>query len=289
MQLATTTTPTAPGINQLDVYAQAIAGRPLPTFLGSSGTNSALQPFLARNKVGYWDPQGNSATAPGVFGFTAPTIVSNGGVAYTARNVATTNVATRMRRAGLITTAVAGTLASQYVTTAQYTVGDGAGNGGFTFIARFVPTDAATTSGERFFMGMSSTIAAPTNVEPSTLTNSIGIAQLSTGTDCQIVYGGSVAQTPIDLGANFNCGLAGTLQAFEIALYAPTNSNNTVYYQVTRLSDGLTTSGILTGVAGTALPSSSTLLAYRAFKTNNATALVAGYDVASIYLETDNQ
>ena len=220
IETATTSEPSTP-LSGVDLYTKSIAGRGFLAVKDSSGSNTSLQPFFARNKIGYWNPQGNSNLVPGIFGFTAPTVVSAGGTTYTARIVATTNLATRMRRLGLVTTAIAGTLASQYVAVAQYTVGDGAGNGGFNLIARFVPSDAATTSGERFFMGMSSAIGVPTNVEPSTLTNSIGIAQLSTGTDCEIVYGGSVAQTPIDLGPNFNCGLAGSKQAFEIALYAP--------------------------------------------------------------------
>ncbi|MFZ2719803.1 MAG: hypothetical protein WAZ27_02930, partial [Minisyncoccia bacterium] len=110
---------------------------------------------------------------------------------------------------------------------------------------------------------------------------------LSTSNNCHIVYGGSAAQTPIDLGSTFDCSARST-EAYELALYAPAGSNNTVYYEVTKLSTDETASGTLTGTAGTALPSSSTLLAYRAWKTNNATALAVGFDIASIYLETDN-
>jgi hypothetical protein len=56
---------------------------------------------------------------------------------------------------------------------------------------------------------------------------------------------------------------------------------------VTRLSTGQSVYGTLTGTAGTALPANTTLLMFRSFKTNNATALVAGFDVVSIYIETD--
>jgi hypothetical protein len=180
-------------------------------------------------------------------------------------------------------------MASSRMAVAQFTLGDAGNppNGGFTMIARFVPSDAAAVSGERFFLGMSSNTGVPTNVDPAAQLNQIGIAQLSTGTDCFIVYGGSVAQAAIDLGSSFNCSTLST-QAYELALFASPALNNTVYYQVTRLTDGLTTSGTLTGTAGTALPSSSTLLGFTAWKTNNATAAAAAYDLASVYIETDN-
>ena len=130
-------------------------------------------------------------TVPGVFGFTAPTTVGT----VTARNVATTNFATRMRRLGYVSAATAASLASARVPVAQYTIGNGAGLGGFTYIVRFVPSDAAAVSGERFFVGLTSATGAPTNVDPATLTNAVGLAQLSSGTNCFVVYGGSAAQT----------------------------------------------------------------------------------------------
>ena len=79
-----------------------------------------------------------------------------------------------------MSTARAGNFAGQYSTVAQFTTGDGAGLGGFFYSCRFAFTDAATVSGARAFVGMSSSTSTATNVEPSTLTNSIGVAQLST-------------------------------------------------------------------------------------------------------------
>ena len=278
-----TAEPAAPATGEMRMFGRNIAERILPAVIGPSGQNTSLQPLLARNKVGYWNPAGNAVTVPGVFGFTAPTTVGT----VTARNVATTNFATRMRRLGYVSAATAGSLASARVAVAQYTIGNGAGLGGFTYIVRFVPSDAAAVSGERFFVGLTSATGAPTNVDPATLTNAVGLAQLSSGTNCFVVYGGSAAQTAIDLGTGFDCSTRST-EAYELALFAPKDTNNTVYYLVTRLSTGATASGTLTGTAGTVLPSSTTLLAHRAWKTNNATALAVGFDIASIYIETDD-
>ena len=284
LNITATTTPAAAPAGTVTIFGRSVANRMLPAIIGPSGLDTSLQPLLARNKIGYWNPQGNSTAVPGVFGFTAPTTLGTA----TARNVATTNFATYLKRLGYVTTTTAGTLAGQYTTVAQHAIGNGAGLGGFFYIIRFVPSDAATVSGERMFIGLSSSTGAPSNAEPSTLTNSVGVALLSTSTNLQIVYGGSVAQAAIDLGTGFPGNTLST-EAYELVLFSAPSSSNTVNYLVTRLSTGASASGTLTAATpGTQLPSATTLLAHRAWKTNNATALAAGLDIASIYLETDN-
>jgi len=276
--------PSAPGSGGLVVYSKAVAGRMMLKQIGPSGLSTALQPFLARNKVGYWNPPGNATTVPGVFGYTAPTVLGTA----TARTIATTNLFTRMRRLGYVSSATAGNLAGPYLAVAQVTIGDGSGNGGFYKLCRFGCSDAATVAGARQFVGVSSTTAAPTNVEPSTLTNCIGVGHGAADTNLKIFYGGSAAQTPVNLGANFPANTLST-DVYELALFSPPNDNNHVYYEVTRLNTGDVATGTLTGVAGTALPASTTLLAYqRAWRCNNATAKAVGLDIMSDYIETDN-
>jgi len=278
--------PTTPASGNLVVYSKSIGGRMMLKQVGPSGIATAFQPFLARNKVGYWAAPGNNTTTPGVFGYTAPTTT---GTAET-RTVAITSFFTRMRRLGYQSAATAGSLAYQYIAVAQVTIGDGAGNGGFYKICRFGIADPAAVSGARMFCGVSSSIAAPTNVEPSTLTNSIGMGHGAADTNMSIFYGGSSAQTPINLGSNFPCNTRNT-DVYELALFAPSNSNNTVYYEVTRLNTGNVSKGSITDTSGTGvmLPTSSTLLSYqRIWRCNNLTALAVGYDVMSDYIETDN-
>jgi hypothetical protein len=276
--------PSIPSSGDLIVYSKAIAGRMMLKQLGPSGIATALQPILARNKVGYWASPGNNTTLPGVFGYTAPTTTGTA----TTRSVAITSFFTRMRRMSYASAATAGSLAYQYVSVAQVTIGDGSGNGGFYKICRFGISDTAAVSGARMFCGVSSTTSAPTNVEPSTLTNSIGVGHGASDTTMHIYYGGSSAQTPIDLGSNFPSNTRST-DVYELALFAPTNSSNTVYYEVTRLNTGNVATGTLTGTAGTVLPSSTTLLSYqRIWRCNNTTALAVAYDIMSDYIETDN-
>ena len=283
LTLATTTDPSTPSIGQIALYAKTIANRSLPATEDSNGQITTIQPFMARNKIGYWNPPGNSTTVPGVFGF--PLFSTAGTV--TARAVAATNIATRLRRLGYVSSAVAGNFAEARFAVAQYTVGDGAGLGGFDLITRFVPSDTAAVAGERFFIGMTSVTVAATNVEPSTQTNVIGLAQISTSNNLQIVYGGSVAQTPIDLGAGFPANTLST-DAYEFALFSSTNSSTTVGYTVTRLGTGATVSGVLSGAAGVAIPATTTLMTFKTWKTNNATGAAVGFDLGSVYIETDN-
>jgi hypothetical protein len=274
-------TPTA---NNLTVYAKAISGRMMLKQNGPSGEFTALQPFLARNKVGYWAPPGNSTILPGVFGYTTPT---TGGTA-TVRTIATTSLIARMRRIAYISATTAGSLSYQYVPYAQITTGDGSGNGGFHKICRFSISDAAAVSGARMFCGISSAITAPTNVEPSTLTYSIGIGHGAADTTMHVYYGGSTAQTPINLGSNFPANTRST-DVYELALFSPTNVNGTVYYEVTRVNTGNVMTGSFSDSSGVAVPSSSTLLSYqRLWRCNNTTAAAVAYDIVSDYIETDN-
>jgi hypothetical protein len=276
--------PSAAPAGTVTMFGQSIAGRIMAAMIGPSALSATLQPLLARNKIGIWQPPGNSTVVPGVSGYTAPTVVGTA----TARNVASTNFFTRMRRLGYVSAATAAALVESRVAVAQVTIGNGAGLGGFTKIVRFGISDAAAVAGARMFVGMSSSTAAATNVEPSTLTNSIGIGHGAADTNFKLYYGGSAAQSAIDLGANFPCNTRG-VDVYELALFASPNNGN-VGYLVTRLNTGAVAAGTLTAlVAGTQLPLNTTLLSYhKAWRTNNATALAVGLDVMSDYIETDN-
>lgn len=273
-------TPTAPAADTVKLFARK-AGRMLPAFIGPSGLETAIQPHMGRNKIGYWNSPGNSTTLPGVFGMSAPTAQGT----VTARNVATTNIATRVRRLGYVSAATAAGLCGHYSTVAQYTVGDGAGLGGFYFETTIVPSSAAAVAGGRMFIGFSTSVAAPTNVEPSTLTNAFGIAKLSSSQNLHVVYGGSAAQTPIDLGSDFPADSL-TVDAYDIVLFCPPSSSD-VHWQVRRLGTAFIAQGVIANSDSTVLPPASTLLAHRIWRTNNATAAAVAIDISNVYIETD--
>ena len=272
--------PSSPG--HMTMYAKAVAGRVLPKVVGPSGLDTYLQPFMARNKIGIWVPPGNANTAPGVFGYTPITAVGTA----TARTVATTNMFTRMRRLGYVSATTAGSLVSVRVPIGQVTTGTGS-LGGFHKIMRFGISDAAAVAGARMFMGMSVNVAAPTNVEPSTLANCIGIGHGAADTNMKLFYGGSAAQTPIDLGANFPINGLNT-DVYDLSLFSSPNGAGEIYWEVQRLNTGHVASGVVSPAGGVALPGATSLMTYLwGYRCNNATALAVGVDLMGDYIETD--
>jgi hypothetical protein len=117
--------------------------------------------------------------------------------------------------------------------------------------------------------------------------NAIGIAQLSTdATQFYLVYGGVVAQTPIALGSSLGAPNTLSTAAYDLTIFAPNSVANTFYVQVTNIFTGVAAVQTISGGSGVC-PQSSTLLAHRAWKSNNATALAVAFDICSIYIETD--
>lgn len=274
--------PGLPAAGAVRLFARNLAARMMLAIVGPNGLDCTLQPHLTRNKVARWNPLGNATTVPAVDGIAAVTAVGTA----TARNVATTNFFTRLKRSGYVSAATAGALAGFTAAAAQWTIGTGAGLGGFHTILRFGASDAATVAGARQYAGMLIGTATPTNVEPSTLVNHIGVGHGTADTNLKLYYGGSAAQTPIDLGVNFPSNALST-DAYELILFASSNNQN-VGWRVERLNTGHVAEGVITNTTpGTTLPLNTTLLGLRAWRCNNATALAVGLDIVAFSIETD--
>jgi len=244
-----------------------------------SGTECALQPHFGSTKINSYQAIGGVTTVGTVLGMAAPTVLGTAN----ARALAATNLATRLHRIGYVSAATAGGTCGMRDANLKWAKGNGVGVGGFFARFRFIPSDAAVVANALMFIGMygtSTAIAATTT--PQSLVNCVGIAQIAGSTNMHIVYGGAVAQTPIDLGANFPCSGAGTAM-FELILNAAPDGY--IYYYVKNLSIGIITSGTLSA-ANT--PANSTFLCWHVHRSNNATALAVGIDVGSIYIEMDN-
>lgn len=276
----TDTTPATPATGAT-AFVKDKANRKMFGQVGPSGLDYTFQPALYGNKIALWNPPGNSTTVPGILGIAA--LAATG--TATARNVASTNMLTRAKRIGVVSSNTAGSLAGYRNTVAQYTIGNGSGLGGFMFVIRFGVADAQTAT--RTFVGLRNSTGAPTNVSPSTITNCIGVGNTETDSNFFIYYGGSAAQTPIDLGVNFPCN-TNSQDIYELTLFSSPNSNDTIGYRVERLNTGDIAQGVITGTAGTQIPSSTTFLAMNTFRTNNANTGVVALDYVSIYFETDN-
>jgi hypothetical protein len=282
-------TPSTPASATMTSYAHAVGNRIMLGSLEPSGQHATLQPHFGRNNVMMWDVVLGTLT-PSVIGTPAATAVTgNTGAATPA--LASTNFFTRKPRLNVSTSTTAGQVCGWYSTTNLQGVTLGTAgtpiDGGFHLVFRFGFSD--TVASPRAFVGLSSDTTTATNVDPATMTNCIGVAQISTdATQLYIVFGGSAAQTAIALGTNFPPNTSAT-DIYELVLFAPENSNNTVYYQVSRLNSTVTpATGTLTGTAGTALPANTTFLYPRMWRTNNATAAAVTLSLFGMYLETDN-
>jgi hypothetical protein len=271
--------PSAPSAGNLKSYAKTVAGGyTAPAFLNATNAAVQFQPAFANKRISLLFPLNNAnptLTGLNIFNGTPITVTNT-----------TTSMFTRANRILVSSTATAGTVGNYQQATASFTLGSATSPayGGFYYVIRFGIAD--TVASPRTFVGLSSAINTPTNVDPSTLTNVIGVGQNAGNTNLFVYYGGSAAQTPIDLGVNFPTGTSNT-DWYELTLFAPPTSANTVYYQVVRLNTGNVASGTLTGTAGTVLPSNTTFLASRNWRTNNATASAVTLAIGGIYVETD--
>lgn len=273
--------PGAAASGHMTLYSKTIAGRAMLKTVGPSGLDTSLQPFMGRNKVGIWTPPGSATTVPGVFGYTAPTVTGTA----VARAITTTNMFTRMRRIGYVSSNVIGNIMTYRAAIAQITTGTGT-LGGFHKVIRFGISDVAFVATSRMFMGIGINTGVSTNVEPSTLTNCIGIGHGAADTNMKLFYGGSVAQTPIDLGPNFT--INPNVDVYDLALFSSPNGTGEITYEVTILNTGYVATGTIFPAGGTALPGSTTLMTYCwGYRTNNATGAIVGLDIMGDYIETD--
>lgn len=218
-----------------------------------------------------------------------------GNIVFSGNNSGTsvfnTSYITRLNYAAFVTSASAGTLAYFIPTAASSMLSiGGSGVGGFRLVGKWFSNHSVTDA--RFFFGLTNSTSAPTNVEPNTLTNCIGVAKLAGSANIQIVYGGSAAQTAIDLGANFPANGAKT-NLYEFEFFSDPNDNTQITYRVERnpgqSSNNYVATGTITNTTpGTTLPATTTFLGPRFWICNNATASAAEMDLVSLACITDN-
>lgn len=220
------------------------------------------------NKIGATEVERNSIQlrANGItlttftrFGYATASDVTSGVAAATASN----SYFGRQNRFNYATSAVAGTLAFFRTTFSAW----GGISSGRVCEWLFGTADAATVAGARTFVGFTSSFSAPSNVEPTTLTNCVGLARLSTSSNWHIIHNdASGTCTSIDLGSGYP---SDTLEVDLIYLRITFNTDGTISYLVANKTTSISTSGNLT----TNLPSGA--LYETIWTTNNATALVA--------------
>ena len=277
--LAPSGTPSAPDSSHVNVHGYSLGGRIVPGFRSANGAAMALAAHAGTSKTLWLYPSHNSTSL-----LTNGISVSVTGTT-TGRAIAAGSFFGACRRCSQVSAASAGSTAELHQTSTPHLLGDVAGVGGFTLVFTFGIADAAAVANARMFVGVRGSSTAIANVEPSSLTNIIGVGCDAGGTNLEIMHNdGSGAATTIDLGATFPTNTQ-SADVYRLALYAAPNGS-TVSYAVARISTPAQAPA--TGTISTDLPSGSTLLAPHLWRNNGATALAVDLAFMGLTADTDN-
>ena len=274
LKLMPTTIPVAPA-NGLVLFDRNRAGRHIPSIIGPSGVDVALQPALFGNSIYMWLP--GAGTTLGInFGTSFTARNSGTGAAQAHPTKASTNAMTSLNRAtfGTGTTATGASGIQSSATVAWR--GNAAGLGGFFFHSRFgIQTLAADM---RAFVGLSANNATMA-ADPSSWANTIGIGKDSADSTWQIISrsGSAVTKTPTDIAVT-----AGQVLDF-MAFAAPNDSKITV-----RVADAVTGNVLFDNTdLTTDLPTNTTFLYMQAHCQSVSGTTAKLLALNRMYCETD--
>lgn len=275
-----TNEPAPPAAGNLTLYTKSIAGRMLPKWVAPSGVDTSFQSNLGFNRIATVAPAGGATLTTAVTAYA--TAFTNLGTVANPTPVGT-NALTSTRRTTFSSGAVAGTVAAHRQQTLMVWRGNNVANapGGFFFTIRFGTSVLA--AGNRAFIGLADSIAAPTNVNPTTSTapGKVGMAINANTGNWNIVWNVTgTAPTVTALGASFPVNAT---DLYELVLYSKPN-DTVINYRVTDISTGAQVTG---ATATTNIPAATTFLAPLFWITNNATAAAAIIDFSGWYLESD--
>lgn len=264
-------------------YFKKYAEQSIPTFRSLSGMPQMVQAALWGSRVHGMFAVNNAAA----FNFIAAGAPTYSGSA-TARGLTITNAYVRQTRQAIVSNAATGSVCGMRTSVVNATTGDGAGNGGFFFHCRFGCSDPSLLTGlARTFVGIGP-ITAPTDVDPGTLLNVIGVGCNAGDTNLSIFYGGTTAQTPIPLGANFPANNRST-DMYDLWLHSPADTTGVVSYRVERVGDppANAVTGTLSGGAAV-LPAATVGLAIPyIYRSNGTGTTAASIDVCDVYWHTE--
>lgn len=269
-----TVTPSAPAANYVTLFGRNVAGKALPAFIGNSGFDTSLQPLLSRNKIAMATAAGNGSTITYI-----GTLSNSATGTASSFSVATTNNYTAFKRVEyLVTVAATNAVAGWRSAGLQYW-----NEKGYLMMCQWgAATGVTGVSTKRAFVGMRGSTSAPTDVDPSSLTNIIGMGWDSGDTNIQIFHNdGSGTATKIDLGSGFPVPTTDRQTTYEIALFAKPNGD--VNYEIREVN----TSNVATGTITTDKPAQTQLMTILGYSSVGGTSSVTGISMVQYYLETD--
>lgn len=206
------------------------------------------------------------------------------GVGNTANMATTTAYTARDKFEYLVTTpsttAVVG-FKGQYD---LFWAGNNAYNGGFDYAVTWGPATGVSTTTHRAFAGVRNSSGNPSDIDPSTLVNCIGMGYDDDDTNIQIMHNdASGTCTKIDLGSGFPVPTADRTKVFTFYLSIESGSG-TYYWKVVDEADNKTATGTIT----TDIPTSTTLLRPYGHVSVGGTSSEIGMGIFNIQKQTHN-
>ena len=183
----------------------------------------------------------------------------------------------------LVTTPATTAIAAMRFNVARYQIGgSAAGRGGFRSFQKGSVATGSNISTHRFFMGFWTT-TAPTDVNPSTLTNIFGIGYDSADTNLQFMHNDAAgACTKIDLGSNFPKPTAARSSLYSLEMYAPPGTTQELHYRVTNHFNGQ----VATGTVTTNIPATTQSTAPAAWASVGGTSSIVGVNINKMAVMT---
>jgi hypothetical protein len=261
-----------------------------PEYINNYGRTHQLATSLFKKKLLKFDPVIAGTTFQTIGG---NTLTATG--TATANALAITSFFTSLPRVeAAVTTAAVGVVAGWR--TAQAWLRRGGGSifkpysSGFRIrmivgIGRgAVTTDAA----RRFFAGLTSGNAAPTNVEPSSIANIVGFGYDTADTNIQLMHRDAGAITKIDTGIAKAIG-TDNQGVYEIEIFARTNNLGAqpIICGIKDITNGFKKSFDFIQEISTNLPNEDTFLGVRAWATSAAVSSVLGVTLFDITIDQE--
>lgn len=177
----------------------------------------------------------------------------------------------------LVTTPSTSAVAGWYAPTAQQCL-----QTGLTFFCEWAPATGVSTATNRAFCGITSSTSAPTDVQPSSLTDRFGMGWDAADANVQFMHNdASGSCTKIDLGANFVVPTTDRTQVYQLRMYSLPGSS-IVNYTVTNVNTGNTASGTVS----TDLPATTVMLAPRVWMSVGGTSSVIGIAFYDMWIKS---
>lgn len=283
LRLPAISTPTAPASGGVKVFGtDRKLGSPAIGVLNSDGLLRHLQEDLGEFNLSIYAPNGNG-TVVGLGNLTVTAIGTAG-----ASNVALNQYGEMRRRIQFAGSAATNSIGGVRGSANMWRVGrDANAPGGFWAVLTGGNAGGANTT-RRSFMGMIPT-AAFTDVEPSSLTNMIGMGADAADANFQLMYNdASGTATKVDLGSGFARATGSRNYIDELRLYSPNSNTQSVSYRAIRYgANSKTISAEASGTITTDLPSVSTLLSPAIFESAGGTSTTIAVSVYGILVATE--